>query len=154
MLGEETVELLAKEALDLDPGQMEQERNALDHCLQKLSSQNRELCPLAVSQTGRKSKNLPKRPTVSNSLTNRSEGCGKTPSLRRAGTGHREPLTTMKPDDSSELIQSYFLGTIPEEGMAELDQRLQKDPELRAQFAATARLETNLRDAASRHSKF
>lgn len=55
----------------------------------------------------------------------------------------------MKEDKTGELIQGYFLGTLTEEETAGLDKRLQKDANLRAQFAATARLETNLRDAAS-----
>ena len=55
----------------------------------------------------------------------------------------------MNKDNSSKLIQSYFLGTISEDEMAELDKRLREDGDLRAQFAATARLDTNLRDAAS-----
>ena len=55
----------------------------------------------------------------------------------------------MNEDRSGELIQSYFLGSISDGEMAELDRCLKKDPALRAQFAATARLETNLRDAAS-----
>ena len=50
---------------------------------------------------------------------------------------------------SGELVQSYFLGSISDDELAELDRRLGGDAKLRAQFAATARLETNLRDAAS-----
>jgi ferric-dicitrate binding protein FerR (iron transport regulator) len=55
----------------------------------------------------------------------------------------------MNNDRSGEIIQRYFLGTISEEEMSELDRRLKDDAELRTQFAAAARLDTNLRDAAS-----
>ena len=55
----------------------------------------------------------------------------------------------MNDDQGGELIQRYFLATISEEEMSELDQRLREDTEFRAQFAAAARLDTNLRDAAS-----
>ena len=50
---------------------------------------------------------------------------------------------------SGELIQRYFLGTISESDATELDRRLRDDPAVRAEFAAMARLDTNLRDAAS-----
>ena len=55
----------------------------------------------------------------------------------------------MNEDRSGELVQSYFLGSISDDEVAELDRRLKEDATLRALFAATARLETNLRDAAS-----
>ena len=55
----------------------------------------------------------------------------------------------MNKDRSSELIQSYFLGCITADEMVELDRLLKDEATLRAQFAATARLESNLRDAAS-----
>jgi ferric-dicitrate binding protein FerR (iron transport regulator) len=59
----------------------------------------------------------------------------------------------MNNDQSGELIQRYFLGTISEDEMVELDRRLKDDEGLRAQFAAAARLDTNLRDAASSFSQ-
>lgn len=52
VLSEDTLELLAAETLDLDPGTMGRERNALDHCLQKLSSENQELVLLQYRKTG------------------------------------------------------------------------------------------------------
>ena len=55
----------------------------------------------------------------------------------------------MSNDQARELIQRYFLGTISEGEMAELDQRLQDDAALRAEFGSIARLDTNLRDAAA-----
>lgn len=55
----------------------------------------------------------------------------------------------MKEEKTGELIQSYFLGTISEKDLEELDRQLMENANLRAQFAATARLETNLRDASS-----
>lgn len=55
----------------------------------------------------------------------------------------------MKEEGCRELIQRYFLGTISESEMGELDQRLRDDHALRAEFRAVARLDTNLRDAAS-----
>ncbi len=55
----------------------------------------------------------------------------------------------MSADQHSELIQRYFLGIISESEMEELDRRLQGDAALRAEFSAVARLDTNLRDAAS-----
>jgi len=55
----------------------------------------------------------------------------------------------MKDDRFDELCQSYFLGTISGEEMGELDQRLKDDEGLRMKFAAAARLDANLRDAAS-----
>lgn len=55
----------------------------------------------------------------------------------------------MNDDQGGELLQRYFLGTITEDEMAELDRRLQDDGDLRGRFAAAARLDTNLREAAS-----
>jgi ferric-dicitrate binding protein FerR (iron transport regulator) len=55
----------------------------------------------------------------------------------------------MKIDRFDELCQSYLLGTISGEEMEELDQRLKDDEGSRAKFTAAARLDTNLRDAAS-----
>ena len=52
VLGEEIVELLANETLDLDPDLMGKERRALDACLQKLSSENRELVLLPYRKPG------------------------------------------------------------------------------------------------------
>ena len=52
VLGEETIELLAEEALELEPGKMGCERSALDVCLQKLSSQNRELVLMPYRKSG------------------------------------------------------------------------------------------------------
>ncbi len=54
----------------------------------------------------------------------------------------------MSPDDANELIERYFLGTISEQEIERLDQHLQNDPSLRELFRATARLDTNLREAA------
>ena len=45
----------------------------------------------------------------------------------------------MNTDQSGELIQRYFLGTISEDEMAELDRRLKDDEGLRGQFVAAAR---------------
>ena len=55
----------------------------------------------------------------------------------------------MNADRFDELCQSYLLGTISGEEMEELDQRLKDDEGSRAKFTAAARLDTNLRDAAS-----
>ncbi|MGI9242080.1 MAG: hypothetical protein ACR2RV_14850, partial [Verrucomicrobiales bacterium] len=55
----------------------------------------------------------------------------------------------MNDDQASKLIQRYFLGTISESEMAELDRLLKADASLRTEFSAAARLDTNLRDAAS-----
>lgn len=55
----------------------------------------------------------------------------------------------MKDGSFQNLCQRYFLGTITSEEMAELDRLLQSAGNLRAEFAAAARLDTNLRDAAS-----
>ena len=55
----------------------------------------------------------------------------------------------MNEDQNRELIQCYFLGTISESEMGKLDERLKRDATLRAEFGAAARLDTNLRDAAS-----
>ncbi len=52
VLSEETVALLAEEALDLEPDQMGRERKALDACLQKLSNENRELVLLPYRRPG------------------------------------------------------------------------------------------------------
>ena len=52
VLSEETLELLAEEALDLEPGKMGRERNALDVCLQKLSNGNREVVLLQYRKPG------------------------------------------------------------------------------------------------------
>ena len=54
----------------------------------------------------------------------------------------------MNAEDANELIERYFLGTISEQEMERLDQQLQDDPSLRELFRATARLDTNLREAA------
>lgn len=54
----------------------------------------------------------------------------------------------MKKEYYRDLIQRYFLGTISEDEMLRLDQRLKSDREFRSRFAAMARLDTNLRDAA------
>lgn len=54
----------------------------------------------------------------------------------------------MNAEDANELIERYFLGTISEQEMERLDQHLQDDPSLRELFRATARLDTNLREAA------
>ena len=59
----------------------------------------------------------------------------------------------MNDDQGGELIQRYFLGKISGDEMAELDRRLRDDVKLRTQFAAAARLDTNLRDAASSFCK-
>ena len=50
---------------------------------------------------------------------------------------------------SEDLIQRYFLGTISESELAALEERMREDTAVRAEFAAMARLDTNLRDAAS-----
>lgn len=55
----------------------------------------------------------------------------------------------MKDGSFEDLCQRYFLGSITRKEMAELDRLLQSDGNLRAQFAAAARIDTNLRDAAS-----
>ena len=55
----------------------------------------------------------------------------------------------MNEDQNSELIQRYFLGTISESEMGELDKHLKRNADLRTEFHAAARMETNLRDAAS-----
>ena len=55
----------------------------------------------------------------------------------------------MNEDQNRELIQRYFFGTISESEMGKLDERLKKDATLRTEFFAAARLDTNLRDAAS-----
>jgi len=55
----------------------------------------------------------------------------------------------MNENRSGELIQRYFLGTISESDATELDRRLRDDAAVRAEFAAMARLDTNLRDASS-----
>ena len=52
VLSDETVALLAEEALDLDPDQTGRERRALDTCLQKLSDENRELVLLPYRRAG------------------------------------------------------------------------------------------------------
>ena len=54
----------------------------------------------------------------------------------------------MNTDDSSKLIERYFLGIISESEMECLDAQLRSDAALRDTFAATARLDTNLREAA------
>lgn len=54
----------------------------------------------------------------------------------------------MNVQDANELIERYFLGTISEQEMERLDQHLQDDPSLRDLFRATARFDTNLREAA------
>ena len=52
VLSEETLELLADESPDQDPGRMGRERSALDTCLQKLSSENREIVLLQYRKPG------------------------------------------------------------------------------------------------------
>lgn len=54
----------------------------------------------------------------------------------------------MNTDDSSKLIERYFLGTISETEMECLDAQLQSDTAFREAFAAMARLDTNLRETA------
>ena len=54
----------------------------------------------------------------------------------------------MNSEDANELMDRYFLGTISEQEMQRLDRQLQRDPALREAFSATARLDTNLREAA------
>jgi len=54
----------------------------------------------------------------------------------------------MNPDDSSKLIERYFLGTISESEMEALDAQLRTNANLRDTFAAMARLDTNLRETA------
>ena len=56
----------------------------------------------------------------------------------------------MKEDQFSVLCHRYFLGVIFEEEMMELDESLKSDKGLREKFASAARLDVNLRDAASR----
>ena len=48
----------------------------------------------------------------------------------------------MNTDDSSKLIERYFLGTISETEMECLDAQLQSDTAFREAFAAMARLDT------------
>ena len=55
----------------------------------------------------------------------------------------------MKDEHFANLCNRYFLGTISEEEMAELDYCLKGSQDLRVKFAARARLDTNMRDAAS-----
>ena len=55
----------------------------------------------------------------------------------------------MKDEHFEDLCQRYFLGMISAEEMAELDCCLKGSQDLRVKFAAEARLDTNLRDAAS-----
>jgi len=55
----------------------------------------------------------------------------------------------MKDEQINELCQRYFLGVISEDEMGALDAALKSDANLRARFSAAARLDTNLRDAAS-----
>ena len=56
----------------------------------------------------------------------------------------------MNTDDSSKLIERYFLGTISESEMERLDDALRSDASLRETFAAMARLDTNMRETALR----
>lgn len=55
----------------------------------------------------------------------------------------------MKDDQFSDLCQRYFLGVISEEEITKLDEALKSDHGLRTKFTVAARLDTNLRDAAS-----
>lgn len=55
----------------------------------------------------------------------------------------------MKDEQFRELCQCYFLGVISDDEMGVLDAALKSDANLRARFSAAARLDTNLRDAAS-----
>ena len=59
----------------------------------------------------------------------------------------------MKDEHFGDLCNRYFLGTISAEEMAELDCCLKGSQDLRVKFAAEARLDTNLRDAASSFEK-
>lgn len=59
----------------------------------------------------------------------------------------------MKDEHFGDLCHRYFLGTISAEEMAELDCGLKGSQDLRVKFAAEARLDTNLRDAASSFEK-
>ena len=54
----------------------------------------------------------------------------------------------MNPDDSSKIIECYFLGTISEAEMERLDAQLLSDAAFRDTFTAMARLDTNLRQTA------
>ena len=59
----------------------------------------------------------------------------------------------MKDEHFEDLCNRYFLGTISAEEMAELDRYLKESQDHRVKFAAKARLDTNLRDAASSFEK-
>ena len=59
----------------------------------------------------------------------------------------------MKDEHFGDLCNRYFLGTISAEEMAELDRCLRGSQDLRVKFAAEARLDANLRDAASSFEK-
>ncbi len=59
----------------------------------------------------------------------------------------------MKDEHFGDLCNRYFLSTISAEEMAELDCCLKGSQDLRVKFAAEARLDTNLRDAASSFEK-
>ena len=52
VLSEETVALLAEEALELAPDQVGRERKALDNCLQKLSNEHQQLVLLPYREPG------------------------------------------------------------------------------------------------------
>ena len=139
VLSEETVALLSEETLALASDQIARERNALDTCLQKLSNEHRELVLLPYGEPGGL--------TELDERTNRSPNSlykllgrlpGKASHLCGAGTGCRR-RPPMNNDQSGELIQRYFLGTISEDEMAELDRRLKDDEGLRGQFVAAAR---------------
>lgn len=52
VLSEETVDLLAEESIETEPKQIEVERKALNSCLRKLSSENRELVLLPYRNPG------------------------------------------------------------------------------------------------------
>ena len=59
----------------------------------------------------------------------------------------------MKDEHFEKLCDRYFLGAIAAEEMAELDYCLRERQDLRVKFAARARLDTNMRDAASSFEK-
>ncbi|MEM7387781.1 MAG: FecR domain-containing protein, partial [Verrucomicrobiota bacterium] len=52
------------------------------------------------------------------------------------------------PENMEDLVDRYFLGSISEVELEQLDHRLQHDPALRNSFIAAARMDTHLREAA------